>query len=175
METIKRKSSFINILAWTSIVFSGFGIVMGILQNILMQTVMKDNNFQDAIKESGQQLPPMMVAMFEHMDTIMMLTLILTIFIFVTSIALLKRKNWARVAFIVLLILNIVWTVVNGFMQFDMLKGMGQIEGVPPEFQQIQSVMGIVMGLMLIAMSILYLYLIKRLNSKEIKEEFLEN
>ena len=174
METIKRKSSFINVFAWISIVFSGFGILIGILQNVLMQTVMKDNNFQDAIKESDQQLPPMMVAMFEHMDTIIMLTLILTIFIFVTSIALLKRKNWARVAFIVLLILNIVWTVVSGFMQFDMLKGMGQIEDVPPEFQQAQSVMGVVMGLMLLAMIILYLYLIKRLNSKEIKEEFLE-
>ena len=176
MEQQKKQSSFINVFAWISIVFSGFGIFIGIMQNVMMQTVMKDNNFEEAISRD-ENIPPLMKAIFENFEFLVMGTLLITIVVFIASIGLLKRKNWARLFFIVFLILGVIWTVVGGFMQFSFMESMmtsnGIPQDVPPEFQNMQNTMKIVMGVMMVAMLGLYLYLIKRLRSDEIKDEFL--
>ena len=175
MENQKKQSSFINVFAWISIVFSGFGILIGILQNVMMQTVMKDANFEEAINKA-ENLPPLMKVMFENFEFLVMGTLIVTIMTFIASIGLLKRKNWARLFFIIFLVLGVIWTVVGGFMQFSFMDSMTMSsipQDVPPEFQTMQNTMKIVMGVMLVAMLGLYLYLIKRLRSDEIKEEFI--
>ncbi len=174
MEQQTKRSSFINIFAWISIIFSGFGILVGIMQNVMMQTVMKDANFEQLTKD--ENIPPLMKTMFENFDILVMGTLLITIVVFVASIALLKRKNWARLFFIVLLILGVVWTVVSGVMQFSfmdsMIAGQNMPQDVPPDFQSMQNTMKIVSGVMMVAIVGLHLYLIKRLRSDEIKDEF---
>jgi len=176
MEHQKKRSSFVNVFAWISIVFSGFGILIGILQNVMMQTVMKDANFEQAIGQN-ENLPPLMKLMFENFELLVMGTLLMTIVVFIASIGLLKRKNWARIFFIVFLIVGIIWTVVSGVMQFSVMDSMMTTntlpQDVPPEFQNIQNTMKIVMGVITIAMLGLYAYLIKRLRSDEIKQEFM--
>ena len=176
MEHQKKRSSFINVFAWISIVFSGFGILIGIMQNVMMQTVMKDANFEQAISRD-ENFSPFMKTIFEHFDILVMGTLLITIVVFVASIALLKRKNWARLFFIVFLVLGVIWTVVSGVMQFSfmdsMMIGQNMPQDVPPEFQNMKNTMKIVSGVMMVAMVGLYLYLIKRLRSDEIREEFL--
>ena len=55
MEQQKKRSSFINIFAWISIVFS---ILIGIMQN-----VMKDANFEQSVNK-GENIPPFMKTIF---------------------------------------------------------------------------------------------------------------
>ena len=123
-----------------------------------------------------ENIPPLMKTIFENFDILVMGTLLITIVVFVASIGLLKRKNWARLFFIVLLILGVVWTVVSGVMQFSfmdsMMIGQNMPQDVPPEFQNMQNTMKIVSGVMMVAIVGLHLYLIKRLRSDEIKDEF---
>ena len=173
MENQKKQSSFINTFAWISIVFSGFGTLIGIMQNIMMQTVMKDAGFGQSMREH-QDFPPMMGAMFQHFDIFIMVTLGITIITFIASIGLLKRKNWARLFFIALLILGIVWSIFGGIMQFSMMDSMGGVpQDIPSEFQSMQNIMRIVMSIMTVAMIALYFYLITRLRSEEIRGEFI--
>jgi len=175
MEHQKKRSSFVNLFAWISIVFSGFGILIGIMQNVMIQTMMKDANFEQAIGQN-ENLPPLMKLMFENFELLVMGTLLLTIVLFITSIGLLKRKNWARLFFIVFLIVGIIWTVVVGVMQFSVMDSMMTTntlpQDLPPEFQNMQNTMKIVMGVMMVAIVGLHAYLIKRLHSDEIKQEF---
>lgn len=175
MKNQRKQSTFITVMAWISIIFSGFGVFVGIMQNIMMQTVMKDAHFEEAIsKQEG--IPPMMEVMFENFELLVMGTLIVTILTFIASIGLLKRKNWARIFFIVLMVGGIIWTLL-GLTQFfftDSMVTQGIPQDIPPEFQNMQNTMKIVMGTMSVLMVAFYLYLIKRLNSDEIKEEFLE-
>ena len=175
MEQQTKRSSFINVFAWISIIFSGFGILIGIMRNVMMQTVMKDAHFEQAVSK-GENIPPLMKTMFENFDILVMGTLLITIVVFVASIGLLKRKNWARLFFIIFLILGVIWTVVSGVMQFafmdSIMIGQNMPQDVPPEFQSMQNTMKIVSGILMVAIVGLHLYLIKRLRSDEIKDEF---
>jgi len=176
MEHQKNRSSFINVFAWISIVFSGFGILIGIMQNIMIQSMMKDVNFGQAMSEN-ENFPPFAKAMLDNFDLLAMGNLLITIVIFAASIGLLKRKNWARLFFIVFLIMGIIWTVVGGIMQFSFMDSVMATntmpQNMPSEFQSIQYTMKIIIGIMMVAMLGLNLYLIKRLRSDEIKQEFI--
>jgi len=175
MEHQKKRSSFVNLFAWISIVFSGFGILIGIMQNVMMQSMMKDANFEQALNQN-ENLPPLMKLMFENFELLVMGSLLITIVLFIASIGLLKRKNWARIFFIVFLMVGILWTVVGGVMQFSVMDSMMTAstlpQDVPPEFQNMQNTMKVVMGVMMVAIVGLHAYLIKRLHSDEIKQEF---
>jgi len=175
MEHQKQRSSFINVFAWISIVFSGFGILIGIMQNVMMQSMMKDANFEQALNQN-ENLPPLMKFMFENFELLVMVSLLITIVLFIASIGLLKRKNWARLFFIVFLMVGIIWTVVMGVMQFSFMDSMmtasTSSQNLPSDFQNMQNTMQIVMGIMIVAIVALYTYLIKRLSSDEIKKEF---
>jgi len=172
MEHQKKSSSFINVFAWISIISSGFGILVGIMQNVMMHNMMKDANFEQAINQK-ENIPPLIKFMFDNFELLVMGTLLITIVVFIASIGLLKRKNWARLFFIVLLIVGIIWTVVGGAMQFSFMDSMMTTNTPPPEFQNMQNTMKIIMGIMTVAMLGLYAYLIKRLSSNEIKQEFI--
>ena len=176
METQKKQSSFVKVLAWFLIVINGLGVLIGIAQNVMLQTVMKDKNFQDSMQgmngeESG--FPPLMSSMFEHMDLMVMGTLALAIVAFVASIALLKRKNWARLFFIVLFGLGIVWSLVGAYMQYDLMNSMNVGGEIPEDFATMKNTMMMVNGAITIAFIALYVYIIKRLHSEQIKSEFL--
>jgi len=175
MEHQKQRSSFINVFAWISIVFSGFGILIGIMQNVMMQSMMKDANFEQALNQI-ENLPPLMKLMFENFELLAMVSLLITIVLFIASIGLLKRKNWARLFFIVFLIVGIIWTVVGGVMQFSFMDSMmtasTSSQNLPSDFQNMQNTMKIIMGIMIVAIVGLHAYLIKRLSSDEIKKEF---
>jgi len=175
MNNQPKQSSFINTFAWIAIVFSGFGVLIGIMQNIMMMTVMKDRGFAEEMSQNiPDDMPPMMAIMFGNMELIAMGTLVLAIITFISAIALLKRKNWARLFFIVLLVVGILWNVISGYMQFDMMDSMMFAgEEIPAEMQSIQSTMKIIMGVIIVAILALNIYLIKRLSSDEIKSEFL--
>jgi len=147
MNNQPKQSSFINTFAWITIVFSGLGVVIGIMQNMI--TVMKDRGIELII---------------------LMGTLVLTVITLISAIALLKRKNWARLFFIVLLVVGILWNVIAGYMQFDMMSSM-MFAG--EKIQNMQSTMKIVMGVIIVAILALHIYLIKCLSSDKIKSEFL--
>ena len=175
MEHQKKRSSFVNVFAWISIVFSGFGILIGIMQNVMMQSMMKDANFEQALNQN-ENLPPLMKFMFENFELLVMVSLLITIVLFIASIGLLKRQNWARLFFIVFLMVGIIWTVVMGVMQFSFMDSMmtasTSSQNLPSDFQNMQNTMQIVMGIMIVAIVALHTYLIKRLSSDEIKKEF---
>ena len=174
METQKKQSSFVKVLAWFLIVINGLGVLLGIAQNVMVQMFMQDKHFQNSMNGQDNGLPPLMSSMFEHMDLMVMGTLVLAIVAFVASIALLKRKNWARLFFIVLFSLAIVWSFISFYMQYDLMSSMSAGQDVPADFATMQNTMMMVSGAISLALIALYVYIIKRLRSDSIKSEFIE-
>jgi len=66
--------------------------------------------------------------------------------------------------------------VVGGVMQFSFMDSMmtasTSSQNLPSDFQNMQNTMKIIMGVMIVAIVGLHAYLIKRLSSDEIKQEF---
>ncbi|XPV69875.1 MAG: hypothetical protein ACNI25_04700 [Halarcobacter sp.] len=110
MAAENSKSTFITALAWIGIVFAGFGTFITALQNIMFQFIMPKLPVEELMNESNSSVPVPEIAqfMFKHFDLIFLAVFLVSLFVLIASIGLLKRKNWARIAFIALLALGII-------------------------------------------------------------------
>ena len=124
MSELKQRSTFVTVVAWIFIVLSGFGALIGVLQNIMLQTVLRSEEFGQAMQTTPSQsdLPPFVSFMFEHFQWFFLAVLLVNLFMLASSIGLLKRRNWARLFFIGLMILGVVWQGVGLVMQAVMFS-----------------------------------------------------
>ncbi len=122
-----ERSTFVTVLAWIFILMSGFSTVMAVFQYVVMSFVMPLARMQaslDELKARGDMpMPPGAEFMFGHMRLIFGAFLLLSAITLLTSIGLLKRRNWARLVFICLMALGIVWNIAGLFLQQLMLSG----------------------------------------------------
>jgi hypothetical protein len=105
-------------------------------------------------------------------------SLALAVFTLAASIALLKRREWARIAFIVLMLLTIVWNLGSLAMMRDMLQmfdGLSQgLTGVQAEQVESAKNMVVVMSwAMALVFSAFSAWIVKRLCDADIRSEFL--
>jgi hypothetical protein len=172
----QRRSTFVNVLAWIFIVLGGFATFISILQNIMIRMMFNKEQISQSIKqaESAQNMPAFANFMFKHSDLIFLFFLIVSVMSFVSAIALLKRKNWARIVFIILMSLGIVWNIVGTVLQFTMFNNMPEMagSGAPPEFAKMMLIMKIAGVIMALGISVLFGWVIKKLTSLQIKTEF---
>jgi hypothetical protein len=174
--TPPQRSTFVNVLAWIFIVLGGFTTFISILQNIMIRVMFRKEEMTQAMKqaENAKQIPAFANFMFNHMDLFFLFFLVVSATSVVSAIALLKRKNWARIVFIVLMSLGIAWNLGGLVMQFTMFNTMPEVagKGAPPEFEQMMHIMKIASVIMVVALSALFGWVIKKLTSEPIKAEF---
>jgi heme/copper-type cytochrome/quinol oxidase subunit 2 len=94
--------------------------------------------------------------------------------ILISAIALLKRKNWARIFFIVVMSLGIIWNISGLAIQFTIFNSLPEVSGesIPASFQNMMLIMKTASVIMAIGLSILFGYIIKKLCSRQIRTEF---
>lgn len=176
IEVTPERSTFINVLSWIFIVIGGFSTFISILQNIMVQTIFRKEEISQAMQQAEQteNIPVFAQFMFNHFDLFFLLVLILSSTSLISAIALLKRKNWARILFIVLMSLGIGWNVIGLILQFTMFSSMPEMTGgdIPPEFQNMMQIMKFASVIMVVGISALFGFVIKKLCSQQIKEEF---
>jgi hypothetical protein len=174
--TLRKKSTFVNVLAWIFIIFGGFATFIGILQNILIHVMFPKDFMNQGIQQTknAEQVPAFVNFMINHFDLVFLFFLIVSTISFISAIALLKRKNWARIVFIILLALGILWNVGAIAMMFTMFNTVPAIAGkaTPPGFEKMMLIMKIASLIMVVGISSLFLWVIKKLTSAPIKAEF---
>jgi hypothetical protein len=166
-----QQSSFVTGLAWTLIVFNALGILVLLLQNLTLNLV-----YPTLMQEAapGQETS---LAIFRGLGFVF---LAISVFLTYAAYALLKRRNWARVTYIVVFALAIASHVISALL---VVAGLGTAvelglaaagggEAVPPEMAGVVRVTMIVFVIILLAMAVLFGWLIKRLRSPEVKSEF---
>ena len=171
------RSTFVNVVAWIFIIFSGFATLIGILQNIMVHIVFKEFGLQQSMDQASPpaDIPFIAKMIFNHFDLLIFVFLIMSATCLVVSIAMLKRKNWARIVFIILMCLGIVYNLGGLVFQFIMLGSMDEFGGgfpPPPEFKNMFVIMKIAFIIIALGISALLGYIIKKLSSKNIKAEF---
>jgi len=171
------KSTFVTTLAWVFIVLSGFATLISIAQNIMIQTMFNDADLSGALGTSQQSpdVPAAASFMASHFKVVFASFLLLFTTTLVSSIGLLKRRNWARWIFISLMALGIVWNVLGLVLQFVMFSSIP----VPPvtsqdpvPFKSMFIVIMILSTAMAIGVSALFGWIIKRLISQPVIAEF---
>jgi hypothetical protein len=176
---VASRSSFVTALAWVFIAMSGFATFVSILQNIMILIFFPGDQMQATINqaEAAGVLPAFGKFMFANFPIFFVFFLVFSTSTLVSSIGLLKRRNWARLMFIVVLVLGILWNIGGVFLQYHLVSSFPAIpEDAPEEFMgrffvvgRVIMVFGVVMAM---GISGLFAWIIKRLSSEMVKKEF---
>ena len=165
------RSTFINVLAWLFILGAGFSTLISLLQNVMLHRMFPAGRVTEAVNSSTDQIPSDIAFLFNHIELLFFIFLLLSITSFISAIALLKRKNWARIAFIIFMALGILWNVIGVSLQFSMSNMIPA--GAPTEMESVMTHMKIASLVMALAFSALFAWIIKKLLSTPIKAEFI--
>ena len=169
------KSTFVTTLAWVFIVLSGLATLMSIAQNIMIQTMFNDSDFSGAVATQSPDVPAAASFMASHFKLFFASFLLLSTATLISSIGLLKRRNWARWVFIALMGLGIAWNVGGLVLQAVMFSSL-PIPPVTPQdpvpFQSMFIGIMVFSAVFAIGFSVLFGWIIKRLVSQPIAAEF---
>lgn len=181
-STAVGRSGFVTGLAWTFIVLAGFATLIAILQNVMVTLMFPAEEMRAAVRgsEGAQPMPGIVRFMFENIRWFFAAFLVMSAGTLVAAIGLLMRRNWARLAFIGIMALGVVWNLAGIAMPFVMTSLIPEIpahaqSGFDDNFKLMMNIMigfSVVVGLLFAA---LFAWVIKRLVADNIKREFLAN
>jgi hypothetical protein len=172
----QSRSGFVTGLAWTFIALAGFATLIAVMQNIMIALIFP----AEAMREAGnaQDVPVFVRFMFAHPQLIFASFLALSAVTLIAAIGLLKRKNWARLIFIGIMGLGILWNLASVVLPFFMFSSIPPMpEHTPSDFRDNFDLMWKVMTAFTVVMALafagLFVWIIKRLISDDIRKEFL--
>jgi len=173
----EQRSTFVTVIAWIFIALSGFTTVISILQNIMIQTIFSNPEFSQETKALPPDAPAFAAFMIEHFRLFFFAFLLASAFMLVSSIGLLKRRNWARLCFIGFMALAIVWHMGGLAIQFSMFSAMHeQVSAAAthgaPDMAPFFIAMAVFSVVLALGFSFLFGWIIKKLISAPIAAEF---
>lgn len=121
-----RPTPFVNVLAWLFIVLAGIGILTGVLQNLAVYfwpplvDVLEQTRQQETLVAPGSGWWHLVMS---NLRWVLAFNLLLSILVFAAAVGLLQRRNWARLVFVVLLVLIILFTLGNLVFALQALAG----------------------------------------------------
>jgi hypothetical protein len=185
-SSARPKSTFVTVVAWIFIILSGFATFISLLQNLMVGFMPRDM-FDTAMQDStfGRVIPPAGRFMFSHLQLVVVCVLILTALMLAASIGLLQRRNWARLVFIGLLGFGIVYNLAGLVLEQSMLSSMtsqfpldsafradSTFRSTAQQFDQMMAGFRVVMYVVTIGFAALFGWIIAKLVSRPIREEF---
>ena len=174
-----KATSFVNGLAWSFIGLSAFSTLLAALQYVLFARVVPTETlralFADAIQL--KLLPPAMLNLLAYIPAFCAAPCAASLLTLWVSVALLKRRNWARIGFAWIMIATAILHFAGIVLPFYLMPEFSallndmppDIRGVVGNLAQMLSAMSIVMG---IAFGVAFAWIAKRLFSAEIAREF---
>jgi hypothetical protein len=174
------RSSFVSALAWVFIVLAGFATFISLLQNVMISLMLPGAEVKSALQRAhgDPNFPWVASAIFEHFRAVFFAFFVVCAATLTAAIGLLRRLNWARNLFIILMVLGIVWNIGSIFLTFVFFSAMPAIPtNAPPGFADQFEIMSRVMigfnVVLAVLFSILFGWIVKRLVSPGIRAEFI--
>jgi hypothetical protein len=176
VTAVQQRSTFVTVLAWVFITLSGFGTLISILQNVMIHSLLRSPQM-NPMPVPPPGAPAATVFLMAHMQLFFLAFLVMSVVMLVSSIGLLMRWNWARLCFVGLMILSIVWNVVSMAVQMSMFSSFSaQFAAMsPPQAPDMTPVLiaiGVVSVVFALGFSVLFGWIAKRLLSAPIAAEF---
>jgi len=170
--TYVKKSKFVTVVAWIFIGVSIFSIVVYSLQIIVLNSFIplaemeKEINTDQSFANGGAYYK----FVFSNLNYVLGSFLGSTIILLISSIGLLKRKNWARLVFIVIISLSILGALAG--MGFQIYFTLDLFPKDEEGFKMFKIAFILFSLFFTIGFSAFLGWIIKKLTSQEIKNEF---
>jgi hypothetical protein len=171
------RSTLVTVVAWIFIVLAGFSTFISVLQNIMVNTMVPLDQMHASVGPGTEQMPVFFRFVFGHIQLFVFAFLVVSSTTLIAAIGLLRRKNWARLLFIGILAVGILWNITGLVLQQVMFSSMATFPAAAPqdfrtEFDHMATVMQVFSVFMAVGLSALFAWLIKRLFSGPIRAEF---
>jgi hypothetical protein len=183
-STQAPQSTYVTVVAWVFIVLSGNATLIGALQNVRIWSVPLDQ-FDFALRDStfANLIPGPERFMLSHIHAYFLAAFLLSLTMFISSLGLLGRRNWARLVFITLLVLGVLYLVAGLLLQQSVMASLAQtFSGVEPSgsvsqanldrFRSMFAVLRIFMYVLYLGIAVLFARIAFRLSSPTIRAEF---
>jgi hypothetical protein len=181
------RSTFVTVLAWVFIGITGFATLISLMQNLMLQLIfvpLMQQQHAHMSQNLPSDMPVQMGWMFDHVIWIFRLFLLLSLLLLVAAIGLLLRKEWARKLFVGLMAFGILYQIAGLFFQWWYMNAVFDHFPMPPNpkvdvaqmmqmMRGLMTVIRIFSALMSIGMTILFGWIIKKLISTPIRQEFM--
>lgn len=171
-----QRSSFVTSLAWVFIVLAGFSTFIATLQNVMLSVMMPAGMPPMEQAQNGQNIPEFAKFMFANFRFIFAGFLVLSVITLAAAVGLLRRKNWARITFVAIMSFGIFWNIGSVVLTFVVFPSMPFPDNAPAEFREqhalMSNIMTVATTVIAVALTVLFVWIIKRLLSSDIKREF---
>ncbi|HEU4665741.1 MAG TPA: hypothetical protein VFS55_17060 [Dokdonella sp.] len=176
MAYVATRSTFVTVVAWIFIVLSGFGTFVCALQNIIVALLSSKPEFAEAMHAPVPAgTPPFAAFVFGHLHLFLLAMLLVTALTLASAIGLLLRRNWARLTFVGLMALGMIWSIASVVLQWFMLAPMREQFGAShraPDMSAFVVAISALSAAFAIGFACFYGWIAKRLLSREIAMEF---
>lgn len=172
----QKKSTFVSVLAWIFIVLAGFATLISILQNIMISYMFPVDEMNRAFEsaQAQEQIPLLAKFMFSNIRFFFLSFLAIAGTTFVSAIGLLKRKNWGRMIFMLILGLGICWNIFSLVLQNLVFTSFPDFShgDMHSQFNTMMNAMKVFSFVVAVGISYLFGWIIYKLSSHKIKKEF---
>jgi hypothetical protein len=175
------RSSFVTVLAWILIAVSAYATFMSSLQAVMLIFFFPSEHFwSNAPAPHGiETSSPFMHFLSSEVRYFFLVFWLLAALALVSSIGLLRRKNWARLIVIGILGLCVIWNLAGIWLQWQFASSSSTrllLAEAPAEFtRQTETIIlaaRVSTAIFAVAISGLLVWLITRLVSRPIRREF---
>lgn len=176
------QTSFVTGLAWSFIGLAGVSLLLAAIQYVLIARVLPMDVMREMLLDMIKLnlLPPLVMAVFDNMPGIAVVMAAASLLTLLISIGLLRRHNWARLAFAWMMIAAAALHIAGAFLPLYLLRDFSPAsDAIPPEFNRIAAALKNIFTIMSIVMSIAFAgvfgWMAKRLMSADIRREFTQD
>jgi len=174
-----ERSTFVTAVAWVFITFAGFATFISLLQALMFIFVFPSDQLTPprSTHPGLEAMPSVFRFMMENIHLFFVLFWSLSLITLVSAIGLLRRKNWARLVFVGLMVFGIGWNLGGIWLQQQMLSSIPKLPPTAPphiasDFGTMATIMTIAMTVFAIGISLVFAWIIKRLVARSVKAEF---
>lgn len=169
------RSSFVTVVAWIFIIFSGFATAVALLQGLVLFLLTPMDQLERALGETSAALPGIYVFLFRHIRLVFLFLALGAALSLAASIGLLQRREWARKLFVGLMVLGALTQVAGVAVQFlaaRALQSQAAAFGDAPELLWFVLVVNVAAGLVTLGFGALYAWIAWKLTRPAVREEF---
>jgi glucan phosphoethanolaminetransferase (alkaline phosphatase superfamily) len=169
-----KKLNFVQHFSANSKRISGYGLCFFIIMNIVINLFPPFNKIHEITSPNKHLWPKPLQFISSNLRFLLFLITLVIAVIFVISIAFQKRKNWARILFICIFLLAILafpCSIYLGDCIIEVNWGKS-LQNVPDSFASHIKMIRVMNIIIMTGVSIFFLWIIKKLTSKETKMEF---
>ena len=170
-----QRSTFVTVVALVFIILAGMATLMTLAQNVLILFLLPMEEMQYDGSEAAQtpELPPFFSFFMRHPHLWFQACFLVSLVALISAVGLFRRRNWGRLLFVGVLAFGIVWClgslVLVYWVFFDpAYGGMENDHSIQAAFM----VIGALTAVFALAVSSVFAWLIRRLVSGEVREEF---